>query len=625
MLAQVTTSANRINRLDNRLANQIAAGEVVERPASVVKELLENAIDAGAARIEVDIERGGTRLIRVTDNGYGIVKEDLKLALCRHATSKISTSDDLASINSLGFRGEALASIASVSRLTLTSRTKDSDFAWQAIAEGREMNVNIQPASATVGTRIEVRDLFYNTPARQKFLRAEKTEFGHVEEIFKRHALANFETAFILKHNHKVVKRIPAGTDKQHYLKRIESICGKPFAENAIPFVCEHEIVKIQGWVGGYHFHRSESDLQYVFINGRPVKDKMLNHAIRQSYQGLLPEGRMPTYVIFLTIDPHKIDVNVHPTKHEVRFDEQRTVHDLLVKSIGDALNEASFPHMESSPNFAGGVDLDTSDSENFKDQNYFSQDSRSSFSDQGSNCRPSNFSYTKTSPNNNFNQASQVRDYGLVNQSAVTQSQVTQSHSSTINQLRLSNGHWIVLSQQAAYIIDEKKWLFGYLQQLVVGEGVSVSKPLLFPQVINLELADLEEFNTLKKLQNLGFVFTPDKENSILLQQVPSWLASIENDVIINLFPKWVKLLAQSEANIRNSDEETASRLKSGLSEICDSLMPLSSKMMDYLLIENKPQLKDSQSVKRLTDGLVQSLFNSEQNLFSADLKRES
>jgi len=616
LLAQVTKPANRINRLDNRLANQIAAGEVVERPASVVKELLENAIDAGATRIEVDIERGGTRLIRVTDNGSGIVKEDLKLALCRHATSKISTSDDLAAINSLGFRGEALASIASVSRLTLTSRTKDSDFAWQAVAEGREMNVDIQPASATLGTRIEVRDLFYNTPARQKFLRAEKTEFGHVEEIFKRHALANYETAFILKHNHKVVKRIPAGTDKQQYLKRIESICGKPFTENAIPFTCEHEIVQIQGWIGGYHFHRSESDLQYVFINGRPVKDKMLNHAIRQSYQGLLPEGRMPTYVIFLTIDPHKIDVNVHPTKHEVRFDEQRTVHDLLVKSIGDALNEASFPHMESSPNFAGGVELAMSDSGNFKDQNYFSQDSRSSFSDQGANCRPSNFSYTKTSANNNFNQASQdnqVRDYGLVNQSVVAQSLVTQSHPSTINQLRLSNGHWIILSQQAAYIIDEKKWLFGYLQQLVVGESISVSKPLLFPQVINLEIADLEEFNILKKLQNLGFVFTPDKENSILLQKVPSWLASIENDVIINLFPKWVKLLVQSGVDIKGSDVRMANQLQVGLKEICDSLMPLSSQMMDYLLAENQHQLDNNNAVKPLTDQLVQTLFNAD------------
>jgi len=609
LLAQVAKSSNRINRLDNRLANQIAAGEVVERPASVVKELLENAIDAGASRIEVDIERGGTRLIRVTDNGCGIVKDDLNLALCRHATSKITTSEDLAAINSLGFRGEALASIASVSRLTLTSRTKDSDFAWQAIAEGREMNVNIQPASATIGTRIEVRDLFYNTPARQKFLRAEKTEFGHVEEIFKRHALSNFETAFILKHNHKVVKRIPAGTDKQLYLKRIESICGKPFAENAIPFICEHEIVKIQGWIGGYHFHRSESDLQYVFINGRPVKDKMLNHAIRQSYQGLLPEGRMPTYVIFLTIDPHKIDVNVHPTKHEVRFDEQRTVHDLLVKSIGDALNEGGLLHPGSNPEFehsqTESSGFESSGFENSTNQDTLTPISQPAFSRHETNYRPRSFSYSDVHASDGRNKNYQVRDYSLVDQI-------------TINKLRLNSGHWVVISQQAAYLVEEQQWLFDYLQQLIIGERVSVSKPLLFPQAIDLDVADLEEFDTLKQLQNLGFVFSPRKKNGILLQQIPCWLASVDNDLIISLFPKWVKSLINTELEKNNLDDRSTNQQLVGLSEVCCSLIPLSSQMMDYLLIENKNQLDNSRAVKAITDKFVQSLFSEDQK--SAD-----
>ena len=198
--------SSRIHRLDNRLANQIAAGEVVERPASVAKELIENSIDSGATRIEVDAERGGTRLIRITDNGKGIHKDDLVLALTRHATSKIQSTEDLGAIETLGFRGEALASISSVSRLTLTSRTQDSELAWQAIAQGRDMDVEILPAAAAAGTRVEVADLFYNTPARQKFMRTEKTEFAHLEEVFKQHALVNPHVAFVLKHNNKVVK-----------------------------------------------------------------------------------------------------------------------------------------------------------------------------------------------------------------------------------------------------------------------------------------------------------------------------------------------------------------------------------------------------------------------------------
>jgi len=330
--------SNPIKQLSHQLANQIAAGEVIERPASVVKELIENSIDAGASRIEVDIERGGTRLIRIIDNGHGIDKDYLVLALTRHATSKIDSIDDLNSIQSLGFRGEALASISSVSKLTLTSRTKNADLAWQAVSQGRDMQVVISPASAIIGTRIEVKDLFFNTPARQKFLRTEKTEFNHIEEVFKRQALANPEVSFILKHNGKLVKRITACASSKNSLPRLSSICGKNFVNQSIEFSCQYESIQIDGWLGKASFHRSESDIQYNFINRRPVKDKMLNHAIRESYDGKLPLGRMPAYAIFLTLDPEKVDVNVHPTKHEVRFGEQRLIHDLLVKSIKEAL-----------------------------------------------------------------------------------------------------------------------------------------------------------------------------------------------------------------------------------------------------------------------------------------------
>ena len=579
----------RIKRLDNRLANQIAAGEVVERPASVVKELMENAIDAGASRIEVEIERGGTRLIRITDNGCGIVKDDLCLALSRHATSKISSASDLAAIQSLGFRGEALASISSVSRLCLTSRTKDSDYAWQAIAEGRDMQVGIQPASAVVGTRIEVKDLFYNTPARQKFLRAEKTEFGHIDEIFKRHALANFETAFILKHNHKVVKRVPAGRDRKDYLKRIESICGKAFAASAIAFVCVHDAIKIQGWLGGIDFHRSESDIQYVFINGRPVKDKMLNHAIRQSYQGLLPPGRMPTYVIFLQIEPDKIDVNVHPTKHEVRFDEQRMVHDLLVKSVSDALGDV--------PSF----DIGLVGNENHQSEQS-SQDSNVEL--PGNNNYPVSITvrsrtmgvgYSQVSYQSK-NQSDNAGENIILNESISAHESVSTRQTSVYpqegqrlyNKIRLDKGFWIILHQQNAYVINEQKLLLEHLAYLIHSEQMTNnqainSKPLLFPQAIELDTSDLEEFETLKTLQNLGFIFQPGTGNTILLQQVPSWLDSVDNQRIFSNFPKWIKSCAQVDdkpgAKMKRSKLnkcKVSGQIHSGLDEIYRSLNPL-------------------------------------------------
>ena len=612
MLNQHSLISNRIKRLDNRLANQIAAGEVVERPASVVKELLENAIDAGAHKIEVDIERGGTRLIRITDDGCGIVKEDLSLALSRHATSKISTTSDLAAIHSLGFRGEALASIGSVSRLCLTSRTKDSDFAWQAIAEGRDMHVDVQPASATLGTRIEVRDLFYNTPARQKFLRAEKTEFGHVEEIFKRHALVNFETAFILKHNNKIVKRVPAGRDRNDYIKRIESICGKTFAENSIAFVCEHDAIKIQGWLGRVSFHRSESDIQYVFINGRPVKDKMLNHAIRQSYQGLLPVGRMPAFVIFLQVDPSKIDVNVHPTKHEVRFDEQRLVHDLLVKSVSDALKDDGCLDVV----YANGETETETESEDIDSkQNYsiFSAD-RNKMTGVGY----SQVSYQTKNYSGSFNQTQATEkkqpfrytvesSQGLGAQQSDTVSNKSVSNkSASNNKLRLSNGVWIVLDQQNAFLIDEQEFLFNHLSYLIHADCLSEqlveqSKPLLFPQKINLDTAHLEAFETLNNVQKIGFVFEPIDDESILLKQIPSWLASVDKQIIFNCFPEWVEVFSDGNVDV-------------GIKKIYQALEKLSADMFDFLLQQSQP-LNPNSAIKQITAEAAANLFG--QNSF--------
>ena len=327
-----------IQLLSPQLANQIAAGEVVERPASVVKELLENSLDAGATKIEVDIEKGGHKRIRIKDNGSGIVKSELQLALSRHATSKITTLDDLEQILSLGFRGEALASISSVSRLTLTSRTESQGEAWQAYCEGREMAVNIQPAAHPVGTTIDVADLFYNTPARRKFLRTEKTEFQHIEEVIKRIALSYPKVSFVLKHNDKVAKRFIA--DKAGSLAtRIGAVVGQKFVQNAVHISTEYEGLHIDAWLGNEAMLRSSNDCQFSFVNGRGMRDKLIMHAIRQAYESVWGVVEQPSFVVYLTVNPKDVDVNVHPAKHEVRFQQGRLVHDFICKTVSDALH----------------------------------------------------------------------------------------------------------------------------------------------------------------------------------------------------------------------------------------------------------------------------------------------
>lgn len=337
---QIPVEARRIHLLSPRLANQIAAGEVVERPASVIKELLENSLDAGARRIDVDIEQGGIKLLRVRDDGGGIPAEDLPLALERHATSKIRDLEDLEKVMSLGFRGEALASISSVSRLTMTSRTVDAEQAWQVETEGRDMAARVQPAAHSVGTTVEVRDLFFNTPARRKFLRAEKTEFDHLQEVIKRLALARFDVAFNLRHNGKSVLALHEAPDDLTRARRVAAVCGPAFLEQALPIEVERNGLHLWGWVGLPTFSRSQADLQYFYVNGRMVRDKLVVHAVRQAYRDVLYNGRHPVFVLFLEVDPAVVDVNVHPTKHEVRFRESRMVHDFLYGTLHRALGD---------------------------------------------------------------------------------------------------------------------------------------------------------------------------------------------------------------------------------------------------------------------------------------------
>ena len=328
-----------IKILSPQLANQIAAGEVVERPASVVKELVENSLDAGANKIQIDIENGGANLIRIRDNGCGIPKEELSLALARHATSKIADLDDLEAILSLGFRGEALASISSVSRLTLTSRTAEQTEAWQVYAQGRDMETTIKPASHPVGTTVEVANLFFNTPARRKFLRTDKTEFAHIDEVIRRIALTKFNTAFTLTHNGKIIRQYRPAEELNQQLKRVAAICGDDFVKNALRIDWKHDDLHLSGWVATPNFSRTQNDLSYCYINGRMVRDKVISHAIRQAYAQYLPTDAYPAFVLFIDLNPHDVDVNVHPTKHEVRFHQQRLIHDFIYEGISHALN----------------------------------------------------------------------------------------------------------------------------------------------------------------------------------------------------------------------------------------------------------------------------------------------
>ena len=338
-----------IQILPPQLANQIAAGEVVERPASVVKELVENSLDAGATRIDVDIEKGGAKLIRIRDNGCGINKAELAMALARHATSKIASLDDLEAIMSLGFRGEALASISSVSRLTLTSRTAEQNEAWQAYAEGRDMAVTVKPAAHPCGTTLEVLDLFYNTPARRKFMRTEKTEFTHIDEVVRRIALARFDVAISLSHNGKLMRQYRAVTDEGQRERRLGAICGTTFMQHAMRIDWQHDDLSLRGWVADPTGSRQVSELQYCYVNGRMMRDKLINHAIRQAFQTQLQDDQQPAYVLYLEIDPHQVDVNVHPAKHEVRFHQSRLVHDFIYQGVISALQASATPTLPAS------------------------------------------------------------------------------------------------------------------------------------------------------------------------------------------------------------------------------------------------------------------------------------
>ncbi|MXZ45235.1 MAG: DNA mismatch repair endonuclease MutL [Gammaproteobacteria bacterium] len=355
---------SRIHLLDQHVANQIAAGEVVERPASIVKELIENSLDANATDILIEVEKGGIRRIRVSDNGSGIEPDDLQLAVQRHATSKIQTADDLAAVSTMGFRGEALASIAAVSKLTLVSRTAEAKSAWQLAVHGSE-EVDFNPSTRNSGTTVDVTDLFFNTPVRRKFLKQPRTEIGHVANCVRVLSILNPNCSFRLTNDGRDIEKLPAVEVPN---ERVAKVLGISFMDESIQIDLLRDDMCLTGWVGLPTHTRSTATRQFFFVNGRPVNDRLMAHAVRQGYHDVMFHGRHPVFVLNLTLDPESVDVNVHPTKREVRFREARRVHDFLMSGMHHRLKSVGTDaptHLEFDPSQTGvkspfGKDLET-------------------------------------------------------------------------------------------------------------------------------------------------------------------------------------------------------------------------------------------------------------------------
>ena len=489
----ITKSRKPIHQLSTQLANQIAAGEVVERPASVIKELLENSLDAGATQIDIDIQAGGTQLIRIRDNGFGIPQEELALALSPHATSKISSLDDLIHVSSMGFRGEALASIASVSELVLTSRpmsNTNDDMAWGIKA--KEGQFDLTPASHPQGSTVEVNNLFYNTPARRKFLKAERTEYKHIEDVVKNIALARFDVAFNFKHNQRQVFSLPVANSDENKLQRLTRLINKEFIQSAVALNYENTELKLSGWIANSEYSRSQSDMQYFFVNGRMIRDKVITHAVRQSFQDTLYPGRFPVYVLQLEMDAEQVDVNVHPTKHEVRFRQGRLVHDFLFYSLREALAQ-------------GGAQQQPSNS--FGSQTYspFSNKLNSSNVSEAASAYSATPQHTLTS-HEDLNKPLGIAVAKLKNNYLLAQNK---------------EGLLVVQLQQARQVLIQQQIEKSLLEQTRI-----ISKPVLIP--FNLSLKNnaqewLDKNNT--ALQQLGFEFAALGENEIMVRQVPAML----------------------------------------------------------------------------------------------------
>ncbi len=537
------TTQSRIQSMPVQLVNQIAAGEVVERPAAVVKELLENSLDAGASKITIDIEQGGTKLIRITDNGHGIHKEDLILSLSPHATSKIRSIDDLEQVISLGFRGEALPSIASVSHLQLTSCWLGGDETWQLTMNNSKAS-EITPVANKPGTTIEVRDLFFNVPARRKFLRTEKTEFSHLDDVVKRISLSRFDVAISLRHNQRVVKSLSAANNRLQQEKRIAEILGPAFIEQAAFMDFAYEGLRLWGWIAEPTFSRSQADMQYFYVNGRMVKDRLVTHAVRQAYADVLFHGRHPAYVLFFECDPGMVDVNAHPGKHEVRFRQSRQVHDFLFRAIHKSLAEVISSDTSSHELHHYSNNADTQ-------QTSGTTTSLSGFQSRFSSQRPAQQPSQSSMP---FAVAEQRRAYAEFAAAAPALNLPTTSLPETDAQdmpplgfarAQLHGIYILAENAQGMVLVDmhaaHERITYERLKTAREGEGIK-SQPLLVPITIAVSSKEAQMVEDQAEVFNeLGFEIDRVAEESIKLRQLPIVLSNsdVENllrDVLSDL-----------------------------------------------------------------------------------------
>jgi DNA mismatch repair protein MutL len=516
----------RIHKLSTRLANQIAAGEVVERPSAVVKELLENSLDAGARHIEIDVEQGGIRLIRLRDDGCGIHREDFPLALSRHATSKIHSFDDLAAVVSLGFRGEALPSISSVSRLELRSRLRGGDEAWRVTGDGGDRVSEPEPVAHPEGTTVEVRDLFFNTPARRKFLRTEKTEFSHLEAVVKRIALSRFDVGFTLRHNQRVVFKLRPASEEAEQLQRVAQVCGQAFVEQALKIDFPVAGMRLWGWVALPTFSRSQADMQYFFVNGRMVRDKLVTHGIRQAYQDVLYHGRHPAYVLYLELDPEAVDVNVHPTKHEVRFRDGRGVHDFLFRSLHRALAEAK----------AGTVGAAAESN----DERQVETVTETTATAPAARATQAHFPRQGHMP---LAVQEQLRAYDALAQGArdaALPATATEGETPPLG-FALAQLHGIYILAQNAHglvLVDmhaaHERITYERMKGAIAAEGVR-SQPLLVPLSINVSAAEARLVDDMPEVfRELGFVVERMGPETVALRQVPTLLHGADVEQLV-------------------------------------------------------------------------------------------
>ena len=505
-----------IHQLPIQLANQIAAGEVVERPASVVKELLENSLDAGARQIDIDIEQGGLQRIRIQDDGVGIFEQDLALALSRHATSKVASLFDLEHLVSLGFRGEALPSIASVSRLQIISRRKNASQASRIeVNESGEVS-DVHPAAHPSGTTVVVDDLFCNAPARRRFLRAAKTEFAHIQDVVQRIALARSEVTIQLRHNNRQILKVIAATDTASNQKRIARIFGQDVVASAFNVAKEADGLRLTGFVAPPDLHRAQTDRQYVYINGRVIKDRVLSHAIRQAYAGQLPEGRFASYCLYLEIDPVLVDVNVHPTKHEVRFRDGRNVHDFLFSAIQSALQGQTVETMAITNSPVASIAPSVSHQIQERATVY-------------------------NMPSKQVASAKSEHPFGEVK--------------------NILAGRFLLCEKSSQhYLLDTEKLLIAvYAQRLnneLQQQGI-VSRPLLLPERLALKTGQTELIEcSIEKISQLGFEITVMGDTTALLRRAPVVLQQAEQASlgqallkILEMDKQPVQALAQSAA----------------------------------------------------------------------------